>query len=70
MEITSEVARPGESLSRRHKDKEKSFCSERRRPRRHKQLSAMRLRQLRETQCVKMRGESLRLLDSNARLIQ
>ncbi len=35
MEITFEVARLGENLSRRHKDTEKSSCSERRRPRRN-----------------------------------
>ena len=39
MEITSEVARLGESLSQRHKDTEKSSCSERRRPRRHHRLA-------------------------------
>ncbi len=38
-EITFEVARLGESLSRRHGDTEKSSRSERRRPRRHQQLS-------------------------------
>ena len=67
-EITFEVARLGESLSRRHKDTEKSSCSERRRPRRHHRLSAMTLRKLRETQCVKMRGDFLHLPDSNASL--
>ena len=49
----------GASLSRRHQDTEKSSQPERRRPRRHQQLSAMTLRQLRETQCVKMRGHRL-----------
>ncbi len=67
-EITFEVARLGESLSRRHKDTEKSSCSERRRPRRHQQLSAMTLRKLRETQFLKMQGHFLRLPDSNASL--
>ena len=37
-EVTFEVAHLGESLSRRHKDTEKSSCSERRRPRRHHRL--------------------------------
>ena len=58
----------GASLSRRHKDTEKSSCSERRRPRRHHRLFAMTLRKLRETQCVKMRGHFLRLPDSSASL--
>ena len=60
----------GESLSRRHQDTEKSSQPERRRPRRHQQLTAMTLRQLHQTQCVKMRGEFLHLLDSNACLTQ
>ena len=37
-EVTFEVAHLGESLSRRHKDTEKTSCSERRRPRRHHRL--------------------------------
>jgi hypothetical protein len=56
----------GASLSRRHQDTEKTSRPERRRPRRHQQLIAMTLRQLCETQRVKMRGQFLRLLDSNA----
>jgi len=56
----------GASLSRRHQDTEKSSRPERRRPRRHQQLSAMTLRQLCETQCVKMRGKFLFLMDLNA----
>ena len=59
-----------ESLSRRHQDTEKSSQPERRRPRRHQQLTAMTLRRLHQTQCVKMRGEFLHLLDSNACLTQ
>ena len=70
MEITFEVARLGESLSRSHKDAEKSSRPERRRPRRHQHLIAMRLQRPRETQCVKMRGQFVRLLDSNACLRQ
>ena len=66
MEITFEVARLGESLSRRRQDAEKSSRSERRRPRWHQQLFAMTLRQLRETQCVKTRGQFVLLPDSNA----
>ena len=66
MEITCEVARLGESLSRRHQDTEKSSRPERRRPRRHQQLSAMTLRQSRVTKYVKMRCQFLRLLDSKA----
>ena len=46
----------GASLSRRHQDTEKSSRPERRRPRRHQHLIAMTLRQLRQTQCVKMGG--------------
>jgi hypothetical protein len=66
MEITIKVARLGASLSRRHQDTEKSSRSERRRPRRHQQLFAMTLRQLRQTQCVKTRGQFVLLPDSNA----
>ncbi len=57
MEITIEVARLGESLSRSHQDTEKNSRPDRRRPRRHQQLIAMTLPQLRETHCVKMRGQ-------------
>ena len=67
-EVTFEVARLGESLSRRHKDTEKSSCSERRRPRRHQQISAMTVRQDRSTQCGKIRCQFLRLPDSIASL--
>jgi hypothetical protein len=70
MEITIEVARLGESLSRRHKDTEKSSRPERRRPRRHQHLIAMRLQQPRQTQCVKTRGQFVRLLDSKAPLME
>ena len=56
------------SLSRRHKATEKTSRPERRRPRRHHRLSAMTLRKLRETQCVKIRCQFLRLLDSSASL--
>ena len=51
-----------------HEDTEKSSRSERQHPRRHQQLSAMTLQQLRETKCVKMRGKFLRLLDSDVSL--
>jgi len=44
-------------------DTDVSSRPERRRPRRHKCLIAMRLRQLRETPCIKMRSQFLRLLD-------
>jgi len=67
-EISFEIARLGESLSRRHGDTEKSFRSERRRPRRHQQLSARTLRKLRKTQYHKIRSQFLRLPDSNASL--
>ena len=41
MEITFEIARLGESLSRRHKDTEKTSRPERRRPRRHQQFTPL-----------------------------
>ena len=41
MEINFEVARLGESLSRRHKDTEKTSRPERRRPRRHQHLTPL-----------------------------
>jgi hypothetical protein len=56
----------GASLSRRHQDTEKSSRPERRRPRRHQRLIAITLRQLRQTQCVKMGWHFLHLLDSKA----
>ncbi len=56
------------NLSRRHKDTEKSSCSERRRPRRHHQLSAMTIQKLRETQFLKLRFHFLRLPDSSVSL--
>jgi hypothetical protein len=43
--FTFEVARFGESLSRRHNDAEKISRPERRRPRRHQHFIAMRLQQ-------------------------
>ena len=58
------------SLSRSHKDAEKSSRPERRRPRRHQQVSAMTLRQDREIQRAKMRGKFLRLLNSKACLMR
>jgi hypothetical protein len=69
LEITIEVARLGESLSLSHQDTEISSRPERRRPRRHQQLSAMTLRQLRETQCVKTRGQFVLLPNSKAYLM-
>ena len=59
---------PLTSLSRRRQDTEKSSCSERRRPRRHQQISAMTVRQDRSTQCGKIRCQFLRLPDSIASL--
>ena len=47
-------------------DTEKNSRPDRRRHRRHQQFSAMTLPQLRETQCVKMRGQFVLLPDSNA----
>ena len=70
MEITIEVARLGESLSRSHQESEKSFRPERRRPRRHQHLIARKLQQPRQTQCVKMRGQFVLLPDSKAYLMR
>jgi hypothetical protein len=49
-----------------HEDTEKNSLPERRRPRRHQHLIAMTLRQLCQTQCIKMWGQFLRFMDSNA----
>ena len=59
-----------QNLSQSHQDAEKSSRPERRRPRRHQQLSAMTLRQLRQTQCVRMRSPFSLFLNSNACVIK
>jgi hypothetical protein len=57
-------------LSRRHKDTKKSSRPERRRPRRHQDLIAMTLRQLRQTQCIKIQGQFVLTPNSKACLRQ
>ena len=55
---------------RSHQDTEKSPRPERLGPRRHQHLIALTLLKLRQSQCIRMRGEFLRLLDSNACLAE
>ena len=60
----------GISLSRRHKDAQKTSRLERQRPRWHQQFSAMTLPQLREAQCFKMRGQFVLSPDSKVSLMR
>ena len=68
--VWSKVARLRGKPLTETQDTEKSSQPERRRPRRHQQLTAMTLRQLHQTQCVKMRGQFVLSPDSKACLMR